>query len=121
MLGCHVAGHISITGSDVRVVSCTASGVVVDDADPVDVCRSHFVGMNWDCAVDINGGSGHVVGMASGAGLVATPALAPYVATKHAVVGFSEALRDELQARGVSVFAMPHAVDAISAARSGPV
>ena len=41
-------------------------------------------------------GGGHVVGMASGAGLVATPALAPYVSTKHAVVGLMESLHHEL-------------------------
>ncbi len=44
----------------------------------------------------IEHGQGHVVAMASGAGLVATPALAPYVATKHAVVGLMESLRHEL-------------------------
>lgn len=41
-------------------------------------------------------GRGHVVAMASGAGLVATPTLAPYVATKHAVVGLMESLHHEL-------------------------
>ena len=41
-------------------------------------------------------GAGHVVGVASGAGLVATPALAPYVSTKHAVVGLMESLHHEL-------------------------
>ena len=46
--------------------------------------------------VMIERGEGHVVAMASGAGLVATPALAPYVATKHAVVGLMESLRHEL-------------------------
>ena len=44
----------------------------------------------------IERGGGHVVAMASGAGLVATPALAPYVATKHAVVGLMESLHHEL-------------------------
>lgn len=44
----------------------------------------------------IERGAGHVVATASGAGLVATPALAPYVATKHAVVGLMESLHHEL-------------------------
>jgi short-subunit dehydrogenase len=46
--------------------------------------------------VMVEQGHGHVVAMASGAGLVATPTLAPYVATKHAVVGTMEALHHEL-------------------------
>lgn len=44
----------------------------------------------------IGRGRGHVVAMASGAGLVATPTLGPYVATKHAVVGLMESLHHEL-------------------------
>ena len=42
------------------------------------------------------GRTGWVVAVASGAGLVATPGLAPYVATKHAVVGMMEATHHEL-------------------------
>lgn len=41
-------------------------------------------------------GVGHVISVASGAGLVATPGLAPYVSTKHAVVGLMESVRHEL-------------------------
>lgn len=41
-------------------------------------------------------GTGHVLATASGAGLVATPALAPYVSSKHAVVGLMETVRHEL-------------------------
>lgn len=41
-------------------------------------------------------GSGHVVAVASGAGLVATPGLAPYVSSKHAVVGMMESIHHEL-------------------------
>lgn len=40
--------------------------------------------------------TGHVIATASGAGLVATPALAPYVSSKHAVVGLMETVRHEL-------------------------
>lgn len=44
----------------------------------------------------VDAGAGHVVAVASGAGLVATPGLAAYVSTKHAVVGLMESLYHEL-------------------------
>jgi NAD(P)-dependent dehydrogenase (short-subunit alcohol dehydrogenase family) len=46
---------------------------------------------------------GHVVNLASAAGRVAVPGEAVYTATKHAVVGFGEALRAELRGTGVHV------------------
>jgi short-subunit dehydrogenase len=48
-------------------------------------------------------GKGHVVNLASAAGRVAVPGEAVYTATKHAVVGFGEALRAELRGTGVEV------------------
>jgi NAD(P)-dependent dehydrogenase (short-subunit alcohol dehydrogenase family) len=45
-------------------------------------------------------GVGHIVNTASMAGLGAAPGVAPYFATKHAVVGLSESLFLELQALG---------------------
>jgi short-subunit dehydrogenase len=49
-------------------------------------------------------GSGHVVNLASAAGRMASlPGEATYVATKHAVVGLSEAVRCELEGTGVGV------------------
>src|SRR3954462_8765743 len=48
-------------------------------------------------------GSGHIVNVASAAGRVAVPGEAVYTATKHAVVGFGEALRVELKGRGIEV------------------
>lgn len=41
-------------------------------------------------------GAGHVIAVASGAGLVAAPGMAPYVSCKHAVVGMMESIRHEL-------------------------
>ncbi|HEY5662722.1 MAG TPA: right-handed parallel beta-helix repeat-containing protein [Ilumatobacter sp.] len=61
VLGCEIAGHLGVTADDARIVSCTASGVVVSGADRVDIRRSQFRGMQWDGAVDITGGSGHLV------------------------------------------------------------
>ncbi len=47
--------------------------------------------------------SGHVINVASAAGLVATESLAAYSTTKFAVVGLSEALREELWPHGIGV------------------
>ncbi|HEX4878195.1 MAG TPA: SDR family oxidoreductase [Chitinophagaceae bacterium] len=41
---------------------------------------------------------GHIINIASAAGMMAVPKLAVYVASKHAVVGWSESLRLELEA-----------------------
>jgi short-subunit dehydrogenase len=48
-------------------------------------------------------GHGHLVNIASVAGKSATPHLATYVASKHAVVGLSEALRLEFAPSGIDV------------------
>src|SRR5919106_4557959 len=48
-------------------------------------------------------GTGHIVNMASIAGRTAFPHLATYAATKHGVVGLSEAVRVELRGTGVEV------------------
>lgn len=46
-------------------------------------------------------GHGHIVNIASTAGLLPSPGLASYSLSKHAVVGLSRALRAEARARGV--------------------
>jgi NADP-dependent 3-hydroxy acid dehydrogenase YdfG len=57
-------------------------------------------------------GSGHIVNMASQAGKAGLPGGATYCATKHAVVGLSEAVRAELRDSGVEVsVVMPAVVD----------
>ncbi len=48
-------------------------------------------------------GTGHIVNVASSAGKVGVPGIATYVATKHGVVGLSEAIRQELFGSGVDV------------------
>ena len=48
-------------------------------------------------------GSGHIVNIASQAGKAGIPGIATYSATKHAVVGISEAVRAELRGTGVEV------------------
>ncbi|MFF3667499.1 SDR family NAD(P)-dependent oxidoreductase [Microtetraspora malaysiensis] len=75
---------------------------------------------HWNAAIDVNlrgvvhgvhaaypimvrQGFGHIVNTASLAGLTPAPLMAPYTASKHAVVGLSLALRAEAAARGVRV------------------
>jgi all-trans-retinol dehydrogenase (NAD+) len=41
---------------------------------------------------------GHIVNIASAAGMIATPKMSVYVASKHAVIGWGESLRLELEA-----------------------
>jgi short-subunit dehydrogenase len=48
-------------------------------------------------------GRGHIINVASVAGLCAGPGMAPYCATKAAVVALSEALHGELAGSGVGV------------------
>jgi NAD(P)-dependent dehydrogenase (short-subunit alcohol dehydrogenase family) len=52
------------------------------------------------------GRGAHIVNTASLAGLVPVPAMGPYVASKHAVVGLSESLNAELAPRGIHVSAI---------------
>src|SRR3954452_16203118 len=47
--------------------------------------------------------TGHIVNVASLAGRAAAPGLATYCATKHGVIGLSEAVRAELRGTGVEV------------------
>ena len=86
-------------------------------------------GEHWDRIIDVNlkgvvngvlaayphfvrQGSGHLVNTASMAGLGAPPFVAAYAATKHAVVGLSNALRPEAALHGVRVSVLcPGAVD----------
>lgn len=51
-------------------------------------------------------GSGHIVNVASLAGLAASPLLTPYAASKFAVVGLSRSLRAEAATHGVRVTAI---------------
>src|SRR5918997_534115 len=48
-------------------------------------------------------GTGHIVNIASLAGRAGAPGLATYCATKHGVIGLSEAVRAELRGTGVEV------------------
>jgi NAD(P)-dependent dehydrogenase (short-subunit alcohol dehydrogenase family) len=80
--------------------------------EPDDVARRQFdinvhgviLGMKLALPRMLVRGSGHVVNVASAAGRIGSlPGEATYVATKHAVVGLSEAVRCELAGTGIGV------------------
>ena len=52
------------------------------------------------------GGGGRIVNIASGAGLAGNPYMAPYSASKHAVVGFTRSIAGEVAKDGISVNAV---------------
>jgi NAD(P)-dependent dehydrogenase (short-subunit alcohol dehydrogenase family) len=77
-----------------RTTTETVFGVNV--AGPVFGMRAVLPGM-------IERGGGHIVNVASMLGKAELPGLATYVASKHAVVGLSAAVRQELRGTGVTV------------------
>ena len=68
--------------------------------------RGVFLGLRHVLPVMIAQGSGAVVNTASVAGLVGTPGMAPYVASKHAVIGLTKAAAGEVARNGVRVNAV---------------
>ncbi|WP_093798154.1 SDR family NAD(P)-dependent oxidoreductase [Streptomyces sp. Wb2n-11] len=65
----------------------------------------------WNClraeiSAMLDNGGGSIVNNSSVGGLVAIPAAAPYVASKHAVVGFTRAAADEYARQGIRVNAV---------------
>ncbi len=67
-------------------------------------------------------GSGHIINIASMAGVASVPGLATYNASKFAVVGFTDAVRLEVQALGIDVSAiLPYFVNTeLAAGTNGP-
>jgi len=65
----------------------------------------NYLGQAWMMSAVLPGmvkrGSGHVVNMASMGGKVASAKMGPYCATKHAVIGLTDSVRQELRGSGV--------------------
>lgn len=108
------AGRVDVLVNNAGIMP---AGRLLDESDAVSraVIDINLLGPVFGMKAVLPGmlrrGSGHIVNVASMAGKVHVPGLATYVASKHAVVGLSDAVRDELFGMGVTITTvMPTAV-----------
>ena len=78
---------------------------VFDDVIAVNV-KGVFLGLRHVLPVMLEQGAGTVVNMASIAGLVGSPGMPAYVASKHAVIGLTKVAAGEVSSEGVRVNAV---------------
>ncbi len=120
---CDVADHDAVQkAADATIAHFGKVHMVVNNAGVGSGGRTGSIAMrDWQWVVDINlmgvvhgveiftplmeehGEGGHIINVASMAGHVSMAGMAPYHATKFAVVGYSESLMQEMKERGIGV------------------
>ena len=95
----------------------------MDDAIVRRMVEVNLMGVIWGCnaAIPALADGGHLINIASIAGLVAAPGMATYAATKHGVLGYSIALAGELKRAGRRVNVSALCPDAIAGDMTGAV
>jgi NAD(P)-dependent dehydrogenase (short-subunit alcohol dehydrogenase family) len=83
--------------------------------------RGVFVAMKHELRAMLSGGGGSIVNIASVAGLVGLPLIAPYVASKHGVIGLTRAAAAEYANRGIRVNALAPGTVMTAMLKAGPL
>ena len=93
-------GPVNILVNNAGIVRAAPLSALEDEAIEA-MIRVNLMALFWTCKAFLpdmrQSGSGHIVNMASAGGLLAIPSLTAYCASKFGVVGFSDALRQELK------------------------
>ena len=82
--------------------------------------RGTFVAMKHEARAMLANGAGAIVNIASAAGVIGIPLVAPYVASKHGVIGLTRSAAVELAAKGVRVNALVPGAVMTDMLRVGP-
>ena len=101
-LDCAV-NNAGITGTPSNIEHTTLenwSNVIAVNLTGVFLCLKHEINQM------ITQGSGNIVNVSSGAGLIAVPLLAPYCSSKHALLGLTKTAANENLSRGIRVNAV---------------
>lgn len=94
--------HVSILVNNAGIMSGGKSFLETPDENILSVFRVNTLAHMWLCKALIpqmlEARMGHIVTVASAAGLIAAPGMVDYSASKFAAVGFTEGMRKELRA-----------------------
>lgn len=115
-----LASNIDISGVDVLVnnagIACCDRLENLSETDYRDMINTNYLGQVWMTRAILPGmrsrNRGQIINIASMAGVIGITGYSAYSASKYALVGFTESLRNELSATGIKVsLVLPSDID----------
>jgi NAD(P)-dependent dehydrogenase (short-subunit alcohol dehydrogenase family) len=83
--------------------------------------RGVFIAMKYELRAMAAAGRGSIINVASSAGLIGLPLIAPYVASKHGVIGLTKCAAVEYAAHGIRVNAVAPGLVMTEMVKAGPL